>query len=77
MGISFYNKIYQNYDVISQKLLTLFQNWSHGTNFDMVLRIKELLTLIFQSLTNYFKDFTEDSPMDPPSLLDLKKVQPL
>ena len=28
---------------------------------------EELLILIFQSLTNYVKDFKEGSPMEPPT----------
>ena len=38
---------------------------------------QELLILIFWSLTTYFKDFMEETPMDPSSLLNLKNVQPL
>ena len=38
---------------------------------------EELLILIFQFLTNYVKDFTEGSPMNPPQPINIKKVQPL
>ena len=43
-------KIYKNYDVISQKTLTLSQKWSHGTNFAMVLCIKSYLYESFNPL---------------------------
>ena len=40
MNITFFRKICWNYDIILQKMLTLSQNLSHGTNFDIVLCIK-------------------------------------
>ena len=42
-GHFFFYKINKNYVVISQKVLTSLQKWSHGTNFGIVLCIKSYL----------------------------------
>ena len=79
----FFYKIYENCDVISQKVLTSLQKWSHWTNFVIVLCIKsELIMLIFQLLTNYVKDFWRGVQWAHPSTslpqpINIKKVQPL
>ena len=59
-------------------MLTSFQKWSHRTKFWYDTVYQELLILIFQFLTNYVKDFTEDGRMNrSPLPINLKVVHPL
>ena len=64
----------------SIKIMTSFHKkyWSHRKNFPRNIFgygtvYLELLILIFQSLTNYFEDFTEGSPMDIPQPIKPQK----